>query len=88
MLDVLKQPFIQTARSKGLSENAVNWKHAARIAINPIISRIGVYLPEIIASCTSGPGTVNWPVKYKFFTLLLINLGLKKAVWNNVFAKP
>ncbi len=50
MLDVLKQPFIQTARAKGLSESAVNWKHAARIAINPIISRIGVYLPEIIAT--------------------------------------
>jgi peptide/nickel transport system permease protein len=49
-LDVLKQPFIQTARSKGLSEPAVHWKHAARIAINPIISRIGVYLPEIIAT--------------------------------------
>jgi peptide/nickel transport system permease protein len=47
---VLKQPFIQTARSKGLSEPVVNWKHAARIAINPIISRIGVYLPEIIAT--------------------------------------
>lgn len=50
MLDVLKQPFIQTARAKGLSESAVNWRHAARIAINPIISRIGVYLPEIIAT--------------------------------------
>ena len=50
MLDVLKQPFIQTARAKGLSEGAVNWRHAARIAINPIISRIGVYLPEIIAT--------------------------------------
>ena len=50
MLDVLRQPFIQTARAKGLSEPAVNWKHAARIAINPIISRIGVYLPEIIAT--------------------------------------
>ena len=50
MLDVLKQPFIQTARAKGLSESVVNWKHAARIAINPIISRIGVYLPEIIAT--------------------------------------
>lgn len=50
MLDVLKQPFIQTARAKGLSEASVNWKHAARIAINPIISRIGVYLPEIIAT--------------------------------------
>ena len=50
MLDVLRQPFIQTARAKGLSEPAVHWKHAARIAINPIISRIGVYLPEIIAT--------------------------------------
>ena len=50
MLDVLKQPFIQTARAKGLSESAVNWRHAARIAVNPIISRIGVYLPEIIAT--------------------------------------
>ena len=50
MLDVLQQPFIQTARAKGLSESVVNWKHAARIAINPIISRIGVYLPEIIAT--------------------------------------
>jgi len=50
MLDVLKQPFIQTARAKGLSESAVHWRHGARIAINPIISRIGVYLPEIIAT--------------------------------------
>ena len=50
MLDVLKQPFIQTARAKGLSEPGVHWKHASRIAINPIISRIGVYLPEIIAT--------------------------------------
>ena len=50
MLDVLRQPFIQTARAKGLSENAVNWRHGARIAVNPIISRIGVYLPEIIAT--------------------------------------
>ncbi len=50
MLDVLKQPFIQTARAKGLSEPVVQWKHASRIAINPIISRIGVYLPEIIAT--------------------------------------
>jgi peptide/nickel transport system permease protein len=50
MLDVLRQPFIQTARAKGLSESAVNWRHGARIAVNPIISRIGVYLPEIIAT--------------------------------------
>ena len=49
-LDVLGMPFIQTARAKGLKESQVQWKHAARISINPIISRIGVYLPEIIAT--------------------------------------
>ena len=50
MLDVLKEPFIRTALAKGLSLNTVHWKHGARIAINPIVSRIGVYLPEIIAT--------------------------------------
>jgi len=37
-------------------------------------------LPEIKAGGTPGPGTVNWPVKYKLFTLLLFIFGLKKAV--------
>jgi len=49
-LDVLNQQFIQTARAKGLKESAVIWKHAVRISINPIISRIGVFLPEIMAT--------------------------------------
>jgi peptide/nickel transport system permease protein len=50
MLDVLNQQYIQTARAKGLKERIVLRKHALRIAINPIISRIGVYLPEILAT--------------------------------------
>jgi len=48
-LDVLNQPFIQTARAKGLKESVVQWKHCARLSLNPIISRVGVYLPEILA---------------------------------------
>jgi len=50
MLDVLDQQYIQTARAKGLKERIVIRKHAVRIAINPIISRVGVYLPEILAT--------------------------------------
>jgi peptide/nickel transport system permease protein len=49
-LDVLNQLFIQTARSKGLREPVVVWRHAARISINPIVSRVGVFLPEILAT--------------------------------------
>lgn len=48
LLDVLTQQFIETARAKGLSEHVVVLKHGVRIAINPIISRVGIYLPEII----------------------------------------
>ena len=49
LLDVLRQPFVQTARAKGLKERTVVYKHAVRIAINPIISSMGMALPGILA---------------------------------------
>ncbi len=48
LLDVLSQQYVETARAKGLRERVVVYKHAARIAVNPIISRVGIHLPEII----------------------------------------
>jgi hypothetical protein len=45
-------------------------------------------LPEIRAGGTPGPGTVNCPVKNRFFTFLLRNRGLKNAVCDKVFAIP
>jgi peptide/nickel transport system permease protein len=52
LLDVLGQPFVQTARAKGLKERVVVWKHAVRIAINPLISILGMSLPEILSGAT------------------------------------
>ena len=49
LLDVLGQPFVQTARAKGLKERTVVYKHAVRIAINPIVSSLGMSLPGILA---------------------------------------
>jgi len=49
MLDQLRQPYIQMARSKGVSEIKVIIKYAARIAINPLISTIGWLLPQLIS---------------------------------------
>ena len=48
LLDVLSLQFVETARAKGLKERVVVLRHAVPIAINPIISRVGVHLPEII----------------------------------------
>ncbi|MAT73570.1 ABC transporter permease [Candidatus Poribacteria bacterium] len=49
LLDVLGQPFIQTARAKGLKEWVVVVKHAVRLAINPLVSILGMSLPTILS---------------------------------------
>ena len=49
LLDVLGQPFVTTARAKGLRERTVVLKHAVRIAINPLISILGMSLPRILS---------------------------------------
>jgi len=45
LLDVLGQPYVQTARAKGLSERIVIYKHAVRNAINPLVSMLGFWIP-------------------------------------------
>ena len=42
MLEVLRADYIRTARSKGASSRAVNYRHALKNAILPIITVIGV----------------------------------------------
>src|SRR5665213_1067355 len=42
MLEVLRQDYIRTARAKGASENAVNYYHALKNAILPVITVIGI----------------------------------------------
>jgi peptide/nickel transport system permease protein len=42
MLEVLRQDYVRTARSKGLSEPAVTFVHALRNAMLPVITTIGI----------------------------------------------
>jgi len=42
MLDVLGQDYIKTARAKGLSEFKVNFKHALRISVVPVLSYLAI----------------------------------------------
>jgi peptide/nickel transport system permease protein len=42
MLEVLRQDYIRTARAKGASETSVNYHHAFRNAILPVITVIGI----------------------------------------------
>ena len=42
MLEVLRQDYIRTARSKGASENVVNYHHALKNAVLPVVTLIGL----------------------------------------------
>jgi peptide/nickel transport system permease protein len=44
MLDVLSEDYVRTARSKGLSETRVIYKHALRSALTPVVSQFGIDL--------------------------------------------
>ena len=50
LLDVLNQQYVTTARAKGLQEKKVIKKYAVRMAINPLISVLGMQIPKMISS--------------------------------------
>jgi ABC-type dipeptide/oligopeptide/nickel transport system permease component len=43
MLNVLNEDFVRTARSKGLQETIVIYKHSLLNALVPIVSVLGIY---------------------------------------------
>ena len=49
MLEVLKQDYVRTARSKGLKESVVIFKHAFRNALLPITTVIGLEVGTLFA---------------------------------------
>ncbi len=52
LLEVLGQQYITTARAKGLKESIVINKYAVRVAINPLISVMGMQLPSLVNGAT------------------------------------
>lgn len=49
MLEVLNADYIRTARSKGLSENKVIYRHAFRNTLIPIVTIVGGSLPSLFS---------------------------------------
>jgi peptide/nickel transport system permease protein len=49
LLDELHKPYVVTARAKGLSEWKLVLKYPVRLAINPLVSTIGWYLPQLFS---------------------------------------
>lgn len=48
LLDVVRQDYIRTARAKGLPESRVIGRHALRNALLPVVTILGLSLPDLI----------------------------------------
>lgn len=61
MLEVLGQEYIKGARAKGLPESSVIWKHAFRNSLIPIITLLGLSLPDLFGGAFIVETIFAWP---------------------------
>ena len=66
MLEVLRQDFIRTARAKGASPAAVNYDHALRNAMLPIITIIGIEAAFLVGGLIVTETVFNIPGVARF----------------------
>ena len=61
MLEVLDAEYIKFARTKGVSERVVVWKHALRNALIPVVTYIGLMYGQIVAAAITTEVVFSWP---------------------------
>lgn len=61
VLEVLRMDYVRTARSKGLGERTVVYKHALRNALMPVITVIGVQFGALLGGAITTEVVFAWP---------------------------
>ncbi|MDO4547150.1 MAG: ABC transporter permease [Clostridia bacterium] len=61
MLEVIRQDYISTARSKGLSEGVVIRKHMLKNALIPIITAVGLQFGTLLGGAMLTETVFSWP---------------------------
>lgn len=66
MLEIMRQDYIRTARSKGASENAINYHHALKNAVLPVVTIIGIEAAFLIGGLIITETVFNIPGMARF----------------------
>ena len=61
MLEVIQQDYVRTARAKGLQDRAVIMRHAFRNAVLPLITLIGLTIPNLFGGAVIIESVFGWP---------------------------
>jgi peptide/nickel transport system permease protein len=71
MLEVLRQDYVRTARSKGLTERVVINRHALRNALIPFTTLVVFTLPALFAGAIITETIFSWPGMGRLYFLAL-----------------
>lgn len=76
MLDVLDKDFVRVARSKGLAERTVIYRHALSNAFIPIITIIGLRIGAMFGGAVLTETVFSWPGlgRYAYYALRNVDL--------------
>ncbi|THH38651.1 ABC transporter permease [Aliishimia ponticola] len=61
MLEVLRQDYVRFAKARGLSDRVINFRHALKNTMVPVITVIGLQLGSIIAFAIITETVFQWP---------------------------
>ena len=73
MLEVLRQDYIRTAWSKGLSERVIVVRHAARNTLIPVVTLMGMSLPILVGGSVIIENIFNLPGLGRLMVVALNN---------------
>lgn len=61
MLETLSQPYVRTARAKGLRERRVIYRHAFRNALIPVVTMLGIQIGFLLGGAVLVEVVLTWP---------------------------
>lgn len=61
MLEVMREDYVRTARSKGLKERVVVIKHVLRNSLIPVVTYLGMEIPLLIGGAVVTEQVFSWP---------------------------
>ncbi|MBC7220790.1 ABC transporter permease [Candidatus Bipolaricaulota bacterium] len=74
MLEVIRLDYLTTARAKGVCERRVIYRHALRNAILPLITLVGLSIPQLFSGAVLTETVFNWPgMGRAIFDAILVN---------------
>jgi len=85
MLDILRQDFIRTAKSKGLTKRIVIYRHALKNAFIPVITIIGLSFGTHLGGAVLTETIFSWPGLGRYIVNALLVLDYNAVTGGTLF---